>query len=104
MIDLTEAYKIDSLLIEVRDDYRVCCIECNNWVKICTPTAQIKHSRNCLSEPQIIAPKKQKPVKKERLAVVALAHLQGHNEDPDEIYEAYRAGHLTTSQAMNSDF
>jgi hypothetical protein len=104
LTDLNSGYKFDSLLIEVRDEYRVCCLECNNWVKISTPSAQIKHSRSCVSEPQIVSPEKQKPVKKNRLATVAKNHLNGLNEDSEEVFEAYLSGHLTMSQAMNSDF
>lgn len=104
LVDLVDGFKIDSLLIEVRDEYRVCCKECNNWIKISSPSAQINHSRSCVSEPQTIAPEKAKPVKRDKLATVAANHLKGRNVDPDEIYASYRAGHLTMSQAMNSDF
>lgn len=104
LVDLVEGYKIDSLLIEIRDDYRVCCKECNNWIKIESPSAQIRHSRSCVSEPQVVKPEMSKPVKRSNLAQAASDHLKGRCIDSDNIYEAYCAGHLTMSQAMNSDF
>ena len=104
LVELAEGYKFDSLLIEVRDDYRVCCKECSNWINAEFPSAKINHSRKCFSEPQLIAPPRPKPIKRDPLAKVAKDHKAGYNVDPDEVYDAYRAGYLTMSEAMNSDF
>jgi hypothetical protein len=106
-MEIANGYTIDRNLLEVRDEYRVCCKECNNWVKISTPTAQIKHSRSCVTEPQITPPAIAKPVKKSeaaKLATVAKQHLAGVNVDSNDVYDAYCSGHLTMNQAMNSDF
>jgi len=105
-------YTYDPNLIEIRDGYKVTCLECNNWVSSAKLERMIEHSRNCQSRPQPMPPPepkpqpvpKPKPIKKDKLAEAAKAHRKGFNVDPDDIYEAYRAGHLSASEAMNSDF
>jgi hypothetical protein len=104
LVDLCDGFQIDDQLLEVRDEYRICCVECNNYVKISNPSSKIIHSRRCESEPQITEIPKAKPQIKARLKVVAASVLRGGNEDFDDIVAATTAGYLSPSEAMNSDF
>ena len=104
IVDLCDGFQIDDQLLEVRDEYRVCCSECNNFVKITRPNSKILHSRRCESEPQITEIPKAKPQIKARLKVVADSVINGGNENFEDIVAAVEAGYLSQSEAMNSDF
>ena len=90
--------------LELVDD-RVCCKDCGRWEYTSKVEygGQIRHSSRCDANEQ---PKKPiaKPVKRDRLAEAAHRHLDGYNVNSDEVFEAYQAGHLSMSDAMNSDF
>lgn len=64
---------------------------------------KIAHSTRCDTPVQ---PKKEvpKPIKASDLKVAAKAHLKGQCIDPDVVLEAYQAGYLSMSDAMNSDY
>lgn len=92
----------DSLVL---NDDRVCCTDCGRWEYVTKIEAgmSIRHSSRCDLNEQ---PKKEvpQPIKKDRLAKAAEAHLKGFNVDSDLVFEAYKAGHISMSDAMNSDF
>jgi len=87
-------------------DGRVRCADCDRWeyaTKV-EKGAKIVHSSRCdlQAQPRL---EKAKPVKKsDKLAAAAKAHQDGYNVDGDTVFEAYQSGHLSMSDAMNSDF
>jgi hypothetical protein len=111
-----ELQKIGDLTVpaelEIRED-KVFCLDCGRWeyVSKVEKGYKIAHSTRCDTPVQ---PKKEvpKPIKasdlkvaaKAHLKVAAKAHLRGQCIDPDVVLEAYQAGYLSMSDAMNSDY
>ncbi len=95
-------------------DGRVQCCDCNNWVwgSEASLGRKIRHSSRCCTETaQPVStykrPPAPKPIKKagrDNLAKAARDHKAGIHVDPDVVFDAYKAGHLSMSDAMNSDF
>lgn len=90
--------------LEVRED-KVYCKDCGRWeyVSKIEKGAKIRHSSRCDANEQPSKPTP-KPVKRNELEAIGAQVRAGYNVDPDKIFEAYSAGYLSMSDAMNTDF
>lgn len=87
--------------LEVKGE-KVFCKECKRWE---WGTKAIRHNIFCDHKNDQIIKKTTNPVKKTiDLAKAAKDHRNGHNVGEDIVFEAYKAGYLSMSDAMNSDF
>lgn len=100
-------FKIDAEKLENWDG-RIRCKDCGRWVwgSKAALGQKILHSTRCSSAAQPVGtfvPAKTS-TSLEELKAAADRHLAGEAVDSDTVYDAYQAGYLSMSDAMNSDF